>query len=81
MSNAKLNIAIVDRAVYGRRAPADPAEPFPGDRDRDHLGKIGGQANYLPLPESRGINVLVCEPLDADVLAKKADFVFLALPM
>jgi len=42
--------------------------------------RSAGQPIAALFPHLAGLTRLVCEPLDPDVIAKKADFVFLALP-
>ena len=81
MSNAKLKIAIVGSSGYTG-----------GELYRILLHhplvmvtvvtseKSAGQPITDIFPHLAGLTDLVCEPLDPDSIAKKADFIFLALP-
>lgn len=81
MSGAKLNIAIVGSSGYTG-----------GELMRLLLNhsrvvvtaitseKSAGKPIASIFPHLAGLTSLVCEPLDPDIIAKKADFVFLALP-
>ncbi len=42
--------------------------------------KSAGQPLTTIFPHLAGLTGLVCEPLDPDIIAKKADYIFLALP-
>jgi len=81
MSNAKLKIAIVGSSGYTggelmRILLNHPRVTVTAITSE----KSAGRPITSLFPNLGGLTSLVCEPLDADVLAKKADFVFLALP-
>jgi N-acetyl-gamma-glutamyl-phosphate reductase len=42
--------------------------------------KSAGKPISSLFPHLRGLTALICEPLDPEIVAKKADFIFLALP-
>jgi N-acetyl-gamma-glutamyl-phosphate reductase len=81
MSGAKLNIAIVGSSGYTGgellrillNHPRVTVTAITSERS-------AGKPITSLFPNLGGLTSLVCEPLDPDALAKKADLVFLALP-
>jgi N-acetyl-gamma-glutamyl-phosphate reductase len=81
MSGAKLNIAIVGSSGYTggelmRILLNHPRVTVTAITSE----KSAGKPLTSIFPHLAGLTELVCEPLDADSIAKKADLVFLALP-
>jgi N-acetyl-gamma-glutamyl-phosphate reductase len=81
MSNAKLKIAIVGSSGYTggelfRILLHHPQAMVTAVTSE----KSAGKPITSIFPHLAGLTGLICEPLDPDAIAKKADFVFLALP-
>ncbi len=81
MSNEKLNVAIVGSSGYTggelmRILLNHPMVMVTAITSE----KSAGKPIVSIFPHLAGLTSLVCEPLDPDAIAKKADFVFLALP-
>jgi N-acetyl-gamma-glutamyl-phosphate reductase len=81
MGNGKLNIAIVGSSGYTggelmRLLISHPDVLVTAITSE----KSAGQPIAAVFPHLAGLTALVCEPLDPETVAKKADFVFLALP-
>jgi N-acetyl-gamma-glutamyl-phosphate reductase len=81
MSNAKLKIAIVGSSGYTggelfRILLHHPRAMVTAVTSE----KSAGKPITSIFPHLAGLTGLICEPLDPDAIAKKADFVFLALP-
>ena len=81
MNNKKLNIAITGSSGYTggelyRLLLQHPAVTVTAVTSE----KSAGQPITTIFPHLAGLTELLCEPLDPDTIAKKADFVFLALP-
>lgn len=81
MSNEKMNIAIVGSSGY------TGGELMRILLNHPHVTvtaitseKSAGKPITTIFPHLAGLTSLVCEPLDPDVISKKSDFVFLALP-
>ena len=81
MSNEKLNIAIVGSSGYtGGELMRILLNHSRVSVTAITSEKSAGKPITSIFPHLAGLTALVCEPLDPDVIAKKADFVFLALP-
>ena len=81
MSSAKINVAIVGSSGYTggelmRILLNHPRAIVTAITSE----KSAGKPITSIFPHLAGLTSLVCEPLDPDTIAKKADFVFLALP-
>jgi N-acetyl-gamma-glutamyl-phosphate reductase len=81
MSNEKLNIAIVGSSGYtGGELMRILLNHSRAVVTAITSEKSAGKPITSIFPHLAGLTSLVCEPLDPDVIAKKSDFVFLALP-
>lgn len=81
MNGKKLNIAIVGSSGYTggelyRLLLQHPRATVTAITSE----KSAGRPITAIFPHLAGLTELICEPLDPDVITKKADFVFLALP-
>jgi N-acetyl-gamma-glutamyl-phosphate reductase len=81
MGNGKLNIAIVGSSGYTGGELMRILLSHPDVSVTTITSeKSAGQPITSIFPHLAGLITLVCEPLDPETIAKKADFVFLALP-
>ena len=81
MSEKKLNIAIVGSSGYtGGELMRILLNHSKVNVTAVTSEKSAGKPIASIFPHLAGLSTLVCEPLDPDTIAKKADFVFLALP-
>ena len=81
MSNVRLKLAIVGSSGYAggelfRILLQHPLATVAAVTSEKSAGKPIADI----LPHLAGLTDLICEPLDADAIAKKADVIFLALP-
>src|SRR5512143_745430 len=81
MGNGKINIAIVGSSGYAggelMRILINHPDALVTAITSE---KSAGHPITSVFPHLAGLTALVCEPLDPETVAKKADFVFLALP-
>jgi N-acetyl-gamma-glutamyl-phosphate reductase len=81
MGNGKLTIAIVGSSGYTGGELMRILLNHPNVSVTSITSeKSAGQPIGSIFPHLAGLTTLVCEPLDPETIAKKADFVFLALP-